>query len=358
MLQKIIRSVLGALAVVAVSAPVALAGSPAKVTVRVEAPSSTLVSTTLTTSTHAVAKDTTHSCTGTSAAGALEQATGGKWTASWFDGLGYTVDSVAGVRPATVNDYWTLWVNNKSSLLGVCGAELQPGDQVLEFICSNAQPPDYACGDRPLGLIAPSGRVRAGHAAAFKVVSYKDDGTAVPVSGAKVSGGTKAVTSGADGSASVTLAAGESALRATLAGDVPSATLHCAIGAKSGTCGSTDRTPPTLIVKGIRDGAGFDALHAPRLLHGVAQDPDGVSVALRLTRKLGKACSVFDAKRAAFRRCPAKRAPLFAVSDRSRWSYLLPRRLGGGSYVLDVRATDGAGNVRNKRLRFLVGDAG
>jgi hypothetical protein len=358
--HRLIGSAVGALVVAALAPSIAFAAAPAKVGVRVEGPDATLVSTILTTTTKAVVKDgvAAHTCTGTSAAGALQQATAGKWTASWFDGLGYSVDTIEGVKPATVNDYWTLWINDKASLTGVCGSELQPGDRVLEFVCTNAQPPDFACGNRPLGLIAPRGRVRAGKAVALKVVSYKDDGTTVPVPGATVRGATKPVKADSAGTAKVVLAAGESALRATLAGDVPSATLHCAFGTKDGSCGSSDRTAPVVIVQGIRAGETFTPTHAPRLLHGVARDPDGAAVTLRLTRTVGKACTSFDGKRAAFRRCAKKPAPRFAAGDRARWSYLLPSKLTTGAYVLDVQATDSAGNVRNTRLRFRVGAAG
>ncbi len=66
------------------AAPVAHAGSPAKVNVRVEAPKRTILDTTLTTTRTKVRKDddATHTCSGTSAAGALELATGGGWDAS------------------------------------------------------------------------------------------------------------------------------------------------------------------------------------------------------------------------------------------------------------------------------------
>src|SRR5215207_8081791 len=101
MSRRIIGSVVGALVAAALVAPLAHAASPARVHVRAEAPGRTLVDTTLTTTRRAVVgKDgnDAHSCTGTSVAGALEQATAGDWAASWFDGLGYAVDAIEGVR--------------------------------------------------------------------------------------------------------------------------------------------------------------------------------------------------------------------------------------------------------------------
>ena len=45
------------------------------------------------------------------------------------------------------------------------------------------------------------------------------------------------------------------------------------------------------------------------------------------------------------RRCGAKRVKWFSACDREQWSYLLPARLGPGRYVLDLEASDKAGNV-------------
>ena len=353
MSRRIIGSTIGALAAASLAAPAAYAGTPAKVSVRVESLTRTLVSTTVTTTRAAVANDGTHTCTGTSAAGALQLATQGKWQGSWFDGLGYALDSVDGVKPAGF-DYWALWIDGKAASVGLCDAELQAGDSVLEFICHDATAPDYACKNRPLALIAPKRPVKAGQPVTIAVVTLKDDGSTLPAAGATVHGGVKDVKADAAGKARVVLAAGQSALQATRAGDVPSATLSCAIGAHGGHCGSSDRTPPALTVNGIAAGQVFATAKAPRLLRGVATDPSGVAVALRLTRRTAKGCTSFDANRGAFRPCGAHPRALFPVGDRSRWSYLLPAKLGTGSYVLDVSATDTAGNRTSKRIRFQV----
>src|SRR3954451_14579064 len=158
MSRRIIGSVAGALAAASLVAPVAYAaGSPAKVSVRAEAPGRTLVDATLTTTrSPVVGKDgnRAHSCTGTSAAGALEQATSGDWGASWFDGLGYAVDAIKGVRaPADFSAYWALWVNGRTSMTGVCDTELQAGDEVLEFLCT-ATADFSSCTNLPLALEA------------------------------------------------------------------------------------------------------------------------------------------------------------------------------------------------------------
>jgi hypothetical protein len=352
MSRRIIGSVVGALAAASLVAPVAHAGSPAKVSVRAEAPGRTLVDATITTTRTAVVKDrdAAHSCTGTSAAGALEQASAGNWDGSWFDGLGYAVDAIDGVRaPADFSAYWTLWVNGRSSLTGLCDTELKAGDDVLEFLCTST--PDFSsCTNLPLDLqvIRPRGGKMD-----VKVTLLKGDGTSTPVKDAIVQGGEQPVRTKADGSATVKLLVGQSTLRAAHTGDVPSARLHCQHG-RGSQCGSRDRTPPTLTVKGIADGQTFMTGKAPRVLRGGAVDPEGAGVAFRLTRRAGGACTAFDGHKARFRACGRRGAPLVDAGDGPRWSYLLPARLEPGSYRLVVYATDEPGNRRVLRIRFTV----
>jgi Bacterial Ig-like domain len=352
--RRTISVVAGALVAASLLAPVAQAAEPAEVTVRVEAPARTLVSTTLTTTTAKVVKDgnPAHACPGTSAAGALDQATGGDWSGTWFDGLGYAVDAIGGVSaPADFSSYWTLWVNGRSSTTGICGTELETGDEVLEFLCTTTA--DFSsCENLPLALRVVN--VRGGQAA-VKVVLLKGDGTSTPVAGATVSGGVQPVTTLAGGSARVALRSGASTLRATHAGDVPSARLHCEHGAHGGRCGSRDRTAPTLKLKGVASGLTFAAADAPRVLRGVARDAGGLAdVSLRLTRRAGGDCTAFDGERGRFVACNGRRAPRVEVGDRTRWSYLLPARLATGGYRLVVVATDKAGNRTRVAVRFEV----
>lgn len=351
--RRIIGSLVGALAAASLMAPVAHAGSPARVSVRVEAPGSTLVDAALRTTRSPVVKDwnAAHSCTGTSIAGALEQATAGDWDATWFDGLGYAVDAIRGVRaPADFSAYWALWVNGRASMTGVCDTELHPGDDVLEFLCTST--PDFSsCTNLPLELQIVRPR---GGKFELKVVLLKGDGTSVPVAGATVAGGVEPVRTAADGSATVRLRDGQSTLRAAHAGDVPSNRLNCRRGLHGSACGSRDRTPPALTLKGLADGAAFDAAHAPRVLRGSAVDPAGAGVGFRLTRHAGGACSAFDGDRVRFRPCGGRRAPLVDAGDGPRWSYLLPARLAPGSYRLTVIATDDPGNHRVVTVRFTV----
>jgi hypothetical protein len=358
MSRRITSSVIGALAAASLAAPIAHAGTPARVNVRVEAPKRTIVDTTVTTTRKQVVKDgdESHTCSGTSAAGALEVATGGDWTASWFDGLGYAVDSFGGVRGAAdFSSYWTLWVNGTSSSTGVCDTELEPRDEVLEFLCVVSA--DFtSCENLPLAIKVRSARFGR---VALTVVRLKGDGTSKPVAGATVKAGSSSVTTNGRGRATVLLPVTGGTLRATHAGDVPSATLNCGFGDGGGGCQDLDVVAPVLELEGIGDGATFAAADAPRELHGIARDRGGrASVALRLTRRAHGSCTHFDGQRAAFRRCDGRRAPRVEVGDERRWSYLLPAKLKPGRYGLLVIASDTAGNRTRVKVRFTVEDAG
>lgn len=346
--RTILGSLVGALAVTALAAPLAhAAAKPANVTVRVEGPRGSLVLANLRTTTTPVVKDgdRSHACAGTSAAGALEQATDGRWDASYFRGLGYAVDSINGLRGGSPSEYWTLWLNDRSSMTGLCDTELQNGDELLVFLCRSGA--DYSCANRPLGLVVPTKKSKT---PTVQVVTFKDDGSSAPAAGATVTGGTRVVRTDAQGRAKVTLGSAQSTLVATRPGDVGSAPVYCSANA----CGSRDTTAPAVAVKGIRDGQSFAAAKAPRALRGTAADPAGAIVELRLTRSDNGTCTAFDFRREAFSRCPKTGAPWFQASDRRNWSYLLPERLAPGRYSLGVLATDPNGNSGKQTVRFTV----
>jgi len=306
-----------------------------------------------------------HSCAGTGVAGALQQATGGNWGASWSDGLGYYVTSLMGAAPPDPSSYFVLWVNERSSQTGICGTELQSGDRVLFFLdrC------DYdaqvgGCANQPvlpLGLSAPARAVR-GKPFTVRVVRYAADGTPAPVAGATVGGGAAPVTTAADGTASVTATGDAVALRAAKDGFARSdtaTTALCASLAADGSCLSgggvvvapppaRDRVPPVARLSSLRHNEVFAAGRGPRLLRGtVGSDPSGIArVELKLTGRDRGRCSRYDAARERFLRAPCRRNPAraFAVGDRASWSYLLPRRLPRGRWLVTLTAADRAGN--------------
>lgn len=365
--------------------------APANVTVRIEGQSATLVPRiALRTTTEAVNKDGQpgHTCTGTSAAGALESATGGDWHGTWFAGLGYSVERIRGETHAFPEpDYFTLWINNRVASEGICGAasELQEGDDVLFFVARcEFDPITLGCSNPPvlpLGLSTPRG-VTPGVPFDVTVVEYASNATASPVANAIVAGGDAPAMTNAAGVATVTVsAAGPASLRATKANRAPSASEQvcassgsdgacgsvlagaapapvddpCPTNGKDGRCGTRDLSAPGATIRGIRDGQRFARGKGPRRLQAtIDSDPSGLlAVKLRLTRADRGRCSFYSGKSERFRRvrCGASHGGWFGVGDRERIDYLLPKALPRGRYVLDANAVDKAYNRDDARRR-------
>ena len=375
----------------------ALAAGPADITVRVEGSADTLLprSAVHTTTTPVVKDgDNAHSCTGTSVAGGLEAATAGNWSGTWNDAYGYSVETILGESHTFSSDhYWGEFVNGAPGN-GACADELSAGDEVLFA----PEPTDFAAApDNPMYLQVPATAQRG---AGFNVTvtekvttfdsapPFASHTTTKPVQGAAVGGSTTDAT----GVAAISVAAsGPAALRATHQGNIRTATeTVCVHDGDDGTCGTTrpGETPspvPSCIhsgddgrcgtpdhkatygfIKSIREHQRFRKGHGPRELKGTSDpDPSGLKdVRLRLTRNDGGSCSTFSGAKLRFarmNRCGARRGAWFSVGSKSDWSYLLPKALGRGRYVLDVRTVDGAGNADTQlartrnRVVFFVG---
>jgi hypothetical protein len=70
-------------------------------------------------------------CSGSSAAGALDSATHGKWTGKYYPSVGgIFVTSILGVKPAGT-DFWEVVVNGKPASTGICGVKLRAGERLL-----------------------------------------------------------------------------------------------------------------------------------------------------------------------------------------------------------------------------------
>jgi hypothetical protein len=391
MKQKILGLLVGGLTLA--SASPALAAGPATVTVRVEGTGGALVApTTLTTTTTPVTKDGTHSCSGTSAAGALEQATAGDWTGTWDDGFGsYGVariksDDYGGFSP-TAPFYWGFAVNDTSADAGICGTELQAGDEVLFYKACNAATSGCYSGD-VLSIAGPA-TVRPGEAFTVTVQQvattfdssppYAKHVTRSPAQGAAVFAGSQRATTDADGRAVLNLPErGPVGVRATKGeANVPDQYPLCVTSGDDGFCGTAQPATPTAPcftrgddgfcgtadkraalgrLTGIAEGARFAKGKGPRELRGATEvDASGIKdVRLRLTRNDRGRCTTFDGRREAFKamkKCGALRGTWFSVGDRGDWRYLLPARLGRGRYVLDLQVVDKAGNADSTLAR-------
>ena len=361
--------------------PIPALAAPADVRVRAEGKDTTLLErTAVRTTATPVNKDGVagHDCTGTSAAGALETAVAGDWSGSFFSGLGYTVERIRTESHTFPEpDFFELWVNNRSLAVGICGIELQDGDDVLLFVARcEFDPVTFACTNDPvlpLGLSAPA-TVAPGAPFNAAVVEYATDGTPKPAAGATVAGGDAPATTNAAGIATVTVGAGgPRTLEATKPGRARSANepvcatsgsdglcgsatpAACTTNGSDGRCGTRDRTAPVAAIRGIAEGRRFGRGFGPRVLRAVVDpDPSGLrAVKLRLTRTDGGRCSTFSGRSERFRRvgCGARNGFWFGIGDRQDTTYLLPGRLPRGRYVLDVNAIDKAYNRDDARRR-------
>jgi hypothetical protein len=372
----------GVAAVVAAGSAMA-AGAPATVTVHIEGGTATLLPTTvLTTTTAAVGKDPAHQCTGTSALGALDDATHGNWNGSFSSSFNdYLVSTILGETPDPSFAFWSLDINGVPASTGACGVEMQTGDDLLFYnSCFGSGTPCYT--GNPLVMTAPNtvapGATFTVHVAAvatsFPPPTFDPVTTSAPAAGVTVTGGAAPATTNASGDATVTLGtAGPALLRVTnTTGDVPDEATVCATNGADGACGTTipppppsptpggssvvggqsgapDKMPPTATIASIAAGKTFAHGHGPRTLQGTADDPgSGIDhVSLRLIRTTHGHCSTFLPSKAKFSGIDcgsASNGNWFKVSTTAAWSYLLPFALPSGRYTLDVRVTDRSRN--------------
>jgi hypothetical protein len=377
----------GAIAVAAIAATPALAADPATATVRVEGLSETkLPPTQVTTNTEKVVKDGDQedSCSGTSALGALQLATGGNWSGPWnSEYRDYEIYSIEGENHpfesgSEANYYWDFWLNDKESGVGACGVELEPGDQVLFFVaCYGAKcPPEQS----PLGIEAPAS-ANVGEPINVIVKQYNSGGEPSPAIAATITGGGASVTTDKTGHATLTFSnAGSYLLHVSGSSTGPPAvrteTYICVHNGNDGTCGTSGPSGSGISSGSPSSGAGaptapytgpyavvarvtallehhrYSGADAPRILSGTVSAPVGVKdVELRLTRTAASSsgarrCSYYDGRTDRFQamRCGADHGRFFSIGDDANFSYLLPAKLPAGRYVLDIEATDLAGS--------------
>ncbi len=371
-------------------APAVHAAGPATATVRVEGVSQTLVPPTeVTTTTAAVIRDgnSEHSCSGTSALGALQLATSGNWNGTWFGGLGYSVETIAGEshqfeEGAAANFFWSFWLDNKPATTGLCEAELQPGESVLLFPDCFSESGGCPPPPNPLGIAAPT-TAQAGSPFTVTVTSYANaSGAASPAAGATVSGGGVSAIADAGGHATLSLPnAGVVTLQASAPASVRTESNVCVHAADDGACGSGSpsgatagaggsgasgsayRGPYAVVAKvaGVLDGHRYARGRAPRTLTGnVLAHTAVATVSLELRRSHRGRCQAYDGARERFVAAACGHGDFFKVSTSPSFSYLLPESLRPGRYVLDAQASDAAGNHTQlargtSRIVFYVG---
>jgi hypothetical protein len=386
--------------VLAAATQVALAAEPGQVTVRVEGLTETkLLPTQVTLGSVPLVKDGNpeHACPAHSALAALELATGGSWSGPWNSKFKqYELFTIEGEThlfepEAKANYFWSFWLDEKEAEAGACEAQVNPGDRILFVVgCFGEACPTPA--PTPLGIEAPaSANVR--EPVQVTVRSFSRTGVPSEVAGATISGADVPATTDAHGHVTLTFTrTGSSTLRVSAPGSIRTEATICVHSGNDGTCGTqapAGVTPPpasslqqsvtsvpykgpyAIVARttGLMDGHSYSRRTVPRVLGGTVSAHTGVSsVSIDLWRTYRRRCYSYDGARERFRRARCKHggffripgaASFFKVSSTSSFSYLLPFALPPGEYVLDIDATDIAGNHTTpargtSRVRFYV----
>jgi hypothetical protein len=354
----------------------ALAGPT--VTVRVEGESATLLPPTTVTLN---GPEPVSNCPEDSVAAAINLAVDGNWDHGEANkGGGGFVDTILGETHAFLNDSdtWAEWVNYKWGG-GICSDLLGNGDEVL-MVADHEPEPFYAPTVLPLVVTGAPASVPVGTPFTVRVSSIHTpagafaepgEGTPEPEEGAAVSGaGASAEPAGASGMATVTLAtAGSITLRATKTGDAPSAPFVVCAYTANNTCDTTGpsgssggrssaggvlgyssssyKGPYAVVAKlaGLIENHHYPRGREPRVLAGKVLAHTGIaSVSLRLRRSYRGRCYAYKGASARFGPAHCGDGSFFKVGTQASFSYLLPESLAPGRYVLDVEATDDAGN--------------
>ncbi|HLL92060.1 MAG TPA: hypothetical protein VK252_03900, partial [Solirubrobacteraceae bacterium] len=225
----------------------ALAGPT--VTVRVEGESSTLLPLT---SVKLESPEPVSGCPASSATAAINLAVNGDWDHGDEDGSkGDFTETILGETHIFEDNgtTWDVWVNDRWGG-GICEDLLNEGEEVL--LVADHLGANFAPERLPLVLSGAPTTVDAG--TSFTVDVNKiflahggekvGEGEPKPEEGVTVSGGGASATTGADGAATLTLTnTGPVTLRATKAGDAPSASIVvCVHNGNDGTCGTTAPT--------------------------------------------------------------------------------------------------------------------
>jgi hypothetical protein len=360
--------------------------APVTVNLRVEGSTQTLFEGPVSTDAKALTKDSSggHPCDGTNGGanpqpgptmtGAMDDgitSAGLTWKGSWS--AGFSDFSIDGIGPDNVppsfDPYWGYFLNNVASQVGGCQQQVAQGDDVLFAFASYGS---------PLLLLATPGRAATGEPVQVTVEENEGNGgSSKPASGANVGG----ATTDPSGHATLSFAdAGNHVLKASRGGSIRSnAATVCVYVPGSGGCGTDkpaetpteqtpapqpaakDTTPPVVHVSSPKAGKTYSS--GPRGLSGTIDEAGGIAqVFLRLRATHGREpasvskCRWFSGKRGVFthRTVAASKARFFRIGSNARWSYLLPSRLGKGTYVLDVKVLDRAYNVGRAAVPFKV----
>ena len=395
MLPAVVATVIAALLpLVWIVSSAAATGNPATVTVRIQGlgGETLLQQTQATTNTTPIAIAGGGTCEGTSAGGAVYDATGGDWKVKnqpegvELQGLeGLDLPEFNSKEPSGV--YWAFWLEGKYAEQGICSQSIASGQHIVMF------PQCYAIGPMCQSATAPNNFLTAVPAGATANVGQQvpvtlgalSTETALPESslpgGDLLTDGAQTFAPAADGVANVSFSApGLYTLQAHAPDSVASDPFTiCVHNGEDGTCGThlplvtcaaslslggglaheacapPLRLPPYPVptdvprVNGIANGHVFRRHHGPRVLQGEVEVLNGGTlhqVRISLRRRYRGRCFDFSGSRESFvrtKKCGS--ATFFSVGGSESFSYLLPTRLPKGRYVFDIEGVDSTGQT-------------
>jgi hypothetical protein len=316
-------------------------------------------------------------CPANSANAAINLAVGGNWDHGDEEGSkGDFTQTILGETHKFEHngDTWAVWINDKWGG-GICEDLLSEGDEVL-LVADHEPEPNFEPTVLPLLLGKVPTSVVAGTPFTVQVekihtrpgtYAQAGEGTPKPEPGATISGAPTSATSGSEGNATLTITQpGTYTLIAHEPGAAPSAPATvcvrasgesgCGVQVSSGSTTGVKGTPPpnvpytgpfALVAKptSIIEGHTYKRGQAPRVISGsVLAHTTVTSVSLQLRRSYRHRCYSFDGVSAKFVGAHCGSGSFFAVSNNGLFSYLLPKTLPPGHYVLDIQASDAAGN--------------
>jgi hypothetical protein len=252
--------------------------------------------------------------------------------------------------------YWAFWLNDGFASEGACEAQVSNGaDIVFEGQCFAEGPECGSSSSAPdhfLTATAPAAQIlNVGESASVKVGSLStESGTAegsLPA-GVVVKAGSQSAIPGAGGVASLKF------------DSVPSDPYKiCVHNGSDGNCGTVTPASQAVAVapaykgpfalvaetKTLIDGHFYAHGKAPRVLEGKILAHNAVSsITLELRREYKGRCYAYDGVKERFVKAHCYTGTPFVVSSSASFSYQLPAALAPGRYVLDIQASDAAGN--------------
>jgi hypothetical protein len=315
-------------------------------------------------------------CPANSANAAINLAVGGNWDhGEQFASHGDFTETILGETHdfSHESDTWAIWIDDKWAG-GICTDLLSEGDEVLAVADHEPEPGaptrlPLVIANAPAGAVVGTPFTVQAELVTTRPGNFPEigEGTPVPESGVTVAGGGLSAVSGSGGLATITpQQPGLYTLIATKPGDAPSAPVTICVRAPSesacgvqvpSSAGGTQQSPPpppppyvgpfALVahIADVREGRVYARGKAPRLIEGTISSHSTVSaVSLELRRRYRGRCYSYDGVRARFVRARCGVGSFFRVSNNGVFSYLLPAPLAPGRYVLDVAASDAAGN--------------